>query len=147
MVMIKGMTYSLDFRCKVLFVRQKEGLTIEEVAKRFGIGKMSVLRWTKRLISKEKRNKPALKIDREALRKDVEAYPDAYYYERAKRLKASPTGIRDALKRLEITFKKKLFIIPRPKKENGLLFAKRFKLIKKRIKPLFTLMSQAFLMI
>ena len=100
------MTYSIDFRRKVLLVRQKEGLTIEAVAKRFGIGKMSVLRWVKRLISKEKRNKPALKIDTESLRKDVEAYPDAYYYERAERLKASPTGIRDALKRLGITFKK-----------------------------------------
>ena len=101
------MTYSIDFRRKVLFVRQKEGLTIEGVAKRFGIGKMSVLRWTKRLIANKKRNRPALKIARELLRKDVEDYPDSYHYERAKRLKASPTGIRDALKRLGITFKKK----------------------------------------
>lgn len=100
------MTYSLDFRRKVLLIRRKEGLTMEGVAKRFGIGKMSVLRWTKRLMAKKGRNKPSLKIDREALRKDVEAYPDAYHYERAKRLKASPTGIRDALKRLGITFKK-----------------------------------------
>ena len=43
------MTYSIDFRKKVLFVKDKEGLTIEEAAKRFDIGVASVVRWSSRL--------------------------------------------------------------------------------------------------
>lgn len=100
------MTYSLDFRRKVLLVRQKEGLTIEEVSKRFGIGKMSVLRWLKRLESKVHRNKACVKVDIDALKDDIQAYKDAYYYERAKRLGVSSAGIFKAMKRLGITFKK-----------------------------------------
>ncbi len=41
------MTYSLDFRRKVLSVREEEGLTIAEVAIRFKIGVASVTRWIK----------------------------------------------------------------------------------------------------
>jgi transposase len=39
------MTYSLDFRQKVLKIRQEENLSIEAVAIRFGVGKASVMRW------------------------------------------------------------------------------------------------------
>ncbi|MFI0436101.1 MAG: IS630 transposase-related protein [Parachlamydiaceae bacterium] len=38
---------------------------------------------------------------------DVKKYPDAYMYERAQRLCVSSAGIRFALKRLNITHKKK----------------------------------------
>ncbi len=41
------MTYSSDFRRKVLSVREKEGLTIAEVAVRFCVGVASVVRWLK----------------------------------------------------------------------------------------------------
>lgn len=43
------MSYSLDFRRKVLEVRQREGLSIAQVAKRFAVGKASVMRWLKRM--------------------------------------------------------------------------------------------------
>ncbi|CAM4456902.1 MAG: hypothetical protein LEGION0403_FIIPPAGN_02782 [Legionella sp.] len=100
------MTYSLDFRKKVLKVRAAEGLSIEEVAIRFGVGKASVMRWLIHLEPPKNRNKPATKIDMEALKKDVELHPDSYQYERAKRFNVSKTGIRTALIRLKISYKK-----------------------------------------
>ena len=72
------MTYSVDFRKKVLKVREQEGLSIEAVAIRFGVGKASVMRWLIDLEPKTKRDKPATKIDMEALKKDVELHPESY---------------------------------------------------------------------
>ena len=43
------MTYSLDFRRKVLSVREKEGLTIAQVTERFDVGVASVTRWLDRI--------------------------------------------------------------------------------------------------
>lgn len=100
------MTYSLDFRQKVLRVRAKEKLTFIETAKRFDIGLASLVRWSKDIVPQKTRNKPATKIDMEALKKDIEAYPDAYQYERAERLGVSKVGIWYALKRLKVTYKK-----------------------------------------
>jgi len=102
------MTYSLDFRKKVLKIRAKEGLSIEEVAIRFGVGKASVMGWLIDIEPKKKRNKPATKIDMEALKKDVEANPDSYQYERAARFNVSKTGIRSALIRLKLSYKKNM---------------------------------------
>lgn len=42
----------------------------------------------------------------DALIDDIKTYPDAYQYERAKRLGVSQTGIWFALKRLNVTYKK-----------------------------------------
>ncbi|RYE19674.1 MAG: IS630 family transposase, partial [Sphingobacteriaceae bacterium] len=46
------------------------------------------------------------KINNEALKNDIELYPDSYCYERAVRLGVSATGIRDAQYRLGVTYKK-----------------------------------------
>ena len=100
------MTYSRDFREKVLLIKEKESLSFARIAKRFGIGIATVVRWAKNIESKTTRNKPATKIDMDALRRDVEAYPDAYQFERAHRLNVSKTGIGYALKRLGVTYKK-----------------------------------------
>jgi transposase len=100
------MTYSIDFRKKVLKIREQEGLSIEGVAIRFGVGKASVMRWVIELEPKKTRNKPATKIDMEGLKKDIEDYPDSYQYERAERLGSSQSGIYWALKRLNMTYKK-----------------------------------------
>lgn len=100
------MTYSSDFRRKVLSVREKEGLTIAQVAARFCVGVASVTRWIKNPDAKLTRNKPATKIDMKALARDVETYPDAYQYERAKRFGVSVQGINYALRRLGVTYKK-----------------------------------------
>ena len=42
----------------------------------------------------------------EALKRDVESHPDAYHHERASRFGVSEAGIRKALKRLGISYKK-----------------------------------------
>jgi transposase len=41
--------YSFDFRRKVLEIRRKEALSMAAVAARFGVGALSVMRWTKHL--------------------------------------------------------------------------------------------------
>jgi transposase len=76
------------------------------VAKRFGVSLASVMRWSKTPESKTTRNKPATKIDMEALKMDVETYPDAYQYERAGRLGVSKSCVGYALKRLGVSYKK-----------------------------------------
>ena len=100
------MTYSLDFRQKVLTIKEQEGLTQTEAAVRFGVGMASITRWSKRLESKRTRTKPATKIDMKALEEDVKTHPDAYQYERAERMGVSPRAIGYALKRLGVSYKK-----------------------------------------
>jgi len=100
------MTYSLDFRQKVLKIREKEKLSMAEVAKRFGVGVTSIMRWVKNPEVKKTRNKSARVIDMEALKKDVELYPDAFLKERAARFNVTCNGIWRALKRLNVTYKK-----------------------------------------
>ncbi|NQY82234.1 MAG: transposase, partial [Alphaproteobacteria bacterium] len=41
------MTYSLDFRQKVLSVRKRDNPTSQQVADRFSVGIASVARWSK----------------------------------------------------------------------------------------------------
>jgi transposase len=102
------MTYSLDFRQKVLKIRCEEGLSIEQAALRFGVGKASVMRWLVELKPKKNRNKPATKINMALLQEDVANYPDSYQYERAQRLGVSASGIRLALLRLKVSYKKNM---------------------------------------
>lgn len=113
------MTYSIDFRRKVLSIKEQENLNDEETALRFGIGTATLTRWKTKLEPQPTRNKPATKIDRAALAKDVEIYPDAYQYERAERLGCSQRGIGEALKRLKITYKKKRCRIRKPTTTHG----------------------------
>ncbi len=100
------MTYSYDFRKKVLETKAKEGLSFGDVAARFCVGIASVVRWSKKLESQKKRHKPATKVNMEALKKDIAAYPDAYQYERSERLGVTQSAIWYALQRLGVTYKK-----------------------------------------
>jgi transposase len=100
------MTYSIDFRKKVLSIKEKEGLSFAQVAKRFGVSVNSVFLWSKNIEPKRKRHKAPIKIHNDLLLEDIKKYPDAYMYERAKRLKVSTAGICSAIKRLHITYKK-----------------------------------------
>lgn len=100
------MSYDIKFRLQVLKVRALEGLSFSKVAKRFGVSKQTVYNWSKRLEEKKKRCKPATKIDMSRLADDVKAYPDAYHYERAERLKVSTRCVGYALQRLGVSYKK-----------------------------------------
>lgn len=99
------MTYSLDMRKQVLKVRREEGLSMSEVAKRFGIGVASVMRWSINVDCIKKR-KRSTKINVEALKQDIEQYPDAYQFERGARLGVSKYCVWYTLKRLNVTYKK-----------------------------------------
>lgn len=99
------MAYSIDFRRKVLSVREKEGLTIAEVADRFGVGVASVVRWIKD-IHRKKQGFRRRKIDLDVLRRDVLDYPDAYQHERAARLGVAQNAVFLALKKLGVSYKK-----------------------------------------
>jgi len=52
------------------------------------------------------RDKPATKLDMDKLAKDVELAPDAYQWERAKRLGVAERTIGYGLQRLRISYKK-----------------------------------------
>ena len=59
------------------------------------------------LVIKRTRPRKPSKVDDDALRADVEQYPDDYQYERAARFGCGTSTIGDALKRLNITVKKR----------------------------------------
>lgn len=100
------MSYSLDFRKRVFKLKAKKGLTFEETSQHFGIGIRTLFRWEKKIEPCLTRNKPATKIDMEALRKDIEERPDAYQHERAALFGVTPGAIGAALKRLGVSRKK-----------------------------------------
>ena len=102
------MGYTLDFRKKVMEIKESEKLSVKETAKRFGIGTDTVVRWKKNITPCKNRNKPSTKINMEALKKDVEENPDYYLLERAEKFKVSGSAIFYALRRLNIRCKKKL---------------------------------------
>ena len=97
--------YSLDFRKKVMEVKEREGLSIRAVAKRFSISFNTVMSWCKQLTPKAIKRSPR-RIKPDLLLRDVELFPDSYCYERAKRLGVSVGGIHRSLKCLGITYKK-----------------------------------------
>ena len=98
--------YPLEFRRHVFSIKERQNLSIREVAKLFNLSRDTVFRWTKKLEPCLTRCKPTTKIDMEVLSRDVEKYPDSFQHERARRLNVSPSGIAWALKRLGVTYKK-----------------------------------------
>ena len=100
------MTYPLKFREKVFATKDKYNLSFQETGERIDIPIRTLFRWQNKLAPCTTRNKPATKINMEALAKDVEMYPDAYQWERAKRLGVAHRTVGDALKRLAISRKK-----------------------------------------
>jgi transposase len=102
------MAYSKDFRQKALSIREERGLSLLETAELLGVGVASLFRWTKNPEPSQTRNKPATKIDMEALARDVEEKPDDFQYERAIRLGVSESCVGRALKRLKVSRKKRV---------------------------------------
>ncbi|BAP56984.1 transposase [Thioploca ingrica] len=100
------MTYSVEFRKKVLSIKAQENLSFDEVANRVGVGKSTVVRWSKRLEPQRTRHQSATKLDLARLARERELRPDAYQYELAQLWGVSQTGIGNALKRLGISRKK-----------------------------------------
>jgi transposase len=112
------MKYTIEFRQKVIATKEKYGLTLRETARRFDISERALLRWNKRIEPIRKYNVKN-RINLELLKQDVEAYPDAYQYERAERLKSSQSSVCRGLKELGITYKKKRWSIRKETKKRG----------------------------
>ena len=101
------MTYSLDFRKQVL-KSINDGMSFAVAAEFYNLSPTTIQNWKRRIHSKTTRQTKPYKIPDEALRKDVERYPDDYHYERARRFNCTAPAICEALKRLGISQKKDL---------------------------------------
>ena len=66
------MTYSLDFRTKVFRIKEKKGLTFEQVRDQFDISIRILFRWQKKLEPTMTPNQPATKINMDRREKDIE---------------------------------------------------------------------------
>jgi len=100
------MTYSLDFRKRVMKIKNKNKLTYGNISEQFGVSIRTLFNWNNRMEPKTTRNKPATKIDMNKLTLDVKNHPDDFQYERAERFGVSSSGIALALQRLKISYKK-----------------------------------------
>lgn len=101
------MFYSIQFRKKVLKL-QEAGETFIKLSERFKISTTTISKWKKQLMPIKHRNKKPVKIDYEALKRDIHDHPDFFSYERALKLGVSASGIRYAIKCLGISCKKTL---------------------------------------
>ena len=95
------MTYPLEFRQKVFATKEKFSLTFEQASERFDIPMRTLFRWQLKMKPCTTRNKPATKLDMNALAKDVRSAPDDYQWERAKRLGVANRTIGYGLERLD----------------------------------------------
>jgi transposase len=89
-----------------------EGNSIERTAKTFKIGESTLKEWVRRYkeigeIKNKPLNRTHKKIDPNALELFVEENPDAYLIEMAEAFNCTEAAIRKALKRLNITRKKR----------------------------------------
>ena len=100
------MTYPLSFRRKVL-KRIEEGMGKREAARLFKISPNTLYEWLN-AVDLEPRNNVdrQRKIDKQALAKHVEDYPDLYLRERAEHFGVHLSSIGHALARLNIRKKK-----------------------------------------
>lgn len=116
------MTYSSDFRGKVLSVLAKEGLKVSEVATRFNVGVASVFRWINEPEPSRTRKECPTKVNMKALAEDVRQYPSDTLVERSERLGVNPKTIFSAMKRAGYSYKKKRTITPRQTKKHNVFF-------------------------
>ena len=101
------MPYSLDLRKKVVNYVEKGG-SITKAAQVFGIGRTTIYRWLNRKDLKATQvTHRQRKLNWKALERDVQENPDAKLIERAKKFGVHPSAICYALKKIEITRKKK----------------------------------------
>jgi transposase len=108
------MSYSIDYRRRALELLA-EGQKKSHISELFGIARSTLDRWLNcsSLHPKKAGPKGPRKLSEEALQAHVEAYPDAYQYERAEALGVSRHVVLYGLKRLGI---KKNATVPRKKR-------------------------------
>ena len=122
-------------RKNIIDIKTNEKLSVREAARRFGISPNTVHKWCKKIEPKGWRKQRVGKIDMEKLEEDVINNPDAYQYERAKRLKVSQAAVHFGLKRLGVTYKKTLEY-PKADKEKRAMFLQKIEQYKKEKMPI-----------
>lgn len=106
------MAYSLDMRQRALEL-EKEGKSKTEISKMLGVSRTSLLRWSKRASRGElaaiyPKERGGFRVDDEKLKAYVAPNPDAYQAEIAEAIGAKENTVCRALKRLNISRKKRL---------------------------------------
>ncbi len=117
------MAYSIDYIKRAVGYKQ-EGHTFKELKEAFHIPSATYYDWRKKLEdgfefgvkAKQERRR---KIDKEALRQAVKETPDALLEEYAKQFHCHPSAVGQALKKMNITRKKKSSPIMKNQKKNG----------------------------
>ena len=100
--------YGISTIKKILFIKDREKLSIRKTAERFCLSPNTVFKWNKGLMPKSKRTCQARKLNMEGLKEDVNKYRDLYQYERAEKFNVSQNCIHKGLKRLVVSYKKSL---------------------------------------
>ena len=105
------MSYPTKYRERTIEYRQ-EGHTLEETKEVFHVSISTIRKWEKQLreeghLEKNPVQRSFRTIDPEKLRKYVTEHPDAYQSEMANEFHCSESGIREVLKKLKITRKKR----------------------------------------
>jgi transposase len=101
------MSYSLDLRKKVIDYVENGG-SITKAAALFKIGRATIYRWLNReKLAATKVKHRQKKLDWKALERDVKENPEARLRDRAEKFGVRPSAICYALKKMEITRKKK----------------------------------------
>ena len=96
----------MHMRKNITDIKTNKKLSVREVVRRFEISPNTVYKWEKNIKLQGQRKQRVSKIDIKKLEEDVRNNPDAYQYERAKRLEVSQTAVYFGLKRLGVTYKK-----------------------------------------
>jgi transposase len=104
------MSYSVDLRTRTLDFIERGG-SKAEASKLFKVSLKSVFNWVRQKkthgnLEAKKRRLGAYKIDEQRLRSHIEHHPDDYLREIAFALGFSTSGVKSALKRLKISYKK-----------------------------------------
>jgi transposase len=117
------MAYSLDFRRRAM-AYMDEGHTYKELYEAFKIYPSTIEAWRKLLAEtgslepQYSNRKSPRKIDLEKLREAVKEKPDAYLWELALQFGCTKQAIFTALKKLNITYKKKRSHTPKSARKN-----------------------------
>jgi len=105
------MAHSMDLRLRAVGLMEKDH-TVLEISKLLDIGTATLWRWKARarqdrLAPSYPTDRPAYKLDEQAMLSWLAAHPDAYQHEIAKAMGVSRTAVQWAFKRLGITRKKR----------------------------------------
>ena len=104
------MTYPVSFRSKVI-ARIEEGMSKREAARIFKLSPNTIYLWLNSADLKPRNDAPRRrKIDKEALKRHIDKYPDLYLRERAEYFNVSIPAMWRAMRKLGYRKKKSVNI-------------------------------------